>query len=548
MKARAKQPIINSLAEALEKLRVLGTIPAEAIQGLKLIIDDLMTQFHAVERMDETRARSQEADYILRSILRSSAHLNKEYQLDNILGTIPQDETSFPDNRKMSLVEGFCKLSRYITLGPYLLRLARRFPIFRDIIVRCIRIEPTVPRGLHNNRGMPQGLLQRHLQHRTPARKKTIERFKRRLGANLADIQAELQMKSRSSKRIHAEIQLLFYYEQQAQTSLRPRVICATKNACYLCNAFLTLHNQFYTPKTHGKLYPQWTLPTLSALSLSRTRLRELEDLYTQFHLCIEQKVLSCLGKVSLAHHYDNESRILSIHSLTASEVSAVEHPAEEPRPNETRSLSRNSRYDNIESIKASCSQPNNESSLDGSSLASPSHPQRSICGMASRHTLLASSTTQVSAAHSVPMSANVEVFPPVVPYTALATSLEPKNLVPGHPVWSFISTSSPPTRLHTSRIHIELSYDVASSMASVNCLEQQNCNAISAERGVNVRAVWLTADEAEMIRGAPGEVDLTADWACKKLDGVLLNPDGLILRNGRHVLKLSAEGPGPLG
>ncbi len=546
MKARTKQPIINSLAEALEKLRVLGTIPAEAIQGLKLIIDDLMTQFHAVERMDKIRARSQEADYILRSILRSSAHLNKEYQLDNILGTIPQDDTSFPDNRKMSLVEGFCKLSRYITLGPYLLRLARRFTVFRDIIVRCVRIEPTVPSGLHNARGMPQGLLQQHLQHRTPARKKTIERFKRRLGGNLADIQAELQIKSRSSKRIHAEIQLLFYYEQQAQTSLRPRVICATKNACYLCNAFLTLHNRFYTPKTHGKLYPQWTLPTLSALSLSRTRLRELEDLYTQFHLCIEQKVHSCLGKVSLAHHYDNESRILSIHSLTASEVSAVEHPAEEPRPNETRSSSRNSRYDNIESIKASCSQSNNESSLKGSSIASTSHTQRSIYGTASRHTVLASSTTQNAAAQSVPTSANVEVIP-VTPYTALATPLEPKHLVPGHPVWSFISTSSPPTRLHTSRIHIELSYDVASSMASVNCLERQDSNVISAERGVNVRAVWLTADEAEMIRGAPGEVDLTADWACMKLDGVLLNPGGLTLRKGRHVLKLSAEGPGPL-
>lgn len=548
MKARTKQPIVNGLAAATEKLGLLNTIPAETLQGLKLIIQDMMTQFDAIERMDQTQARSEKADKAFLSILRSSDQLNTHYQLDGILGTIPQHEASFPENRKTRLVEGIQKLSRYITLGPYLLRLARRLPVFQNIIVRCIMIQPTVPSGLHNEAAsrMPQGLLHQYLQHRTSAQKKTIKRFECRLGANLADIQADLRRKSLCRKRIHAEIQLLFYYDQQAQTPLRPRVICASKNACYLCNAFLSLHNQFYTPKTHGKLYPQWTLPNLSALSLPRTRLKELENLYRQFNICIEERVLSCLETVGLAQSYDNESRILNIHSLTASEVSTLDHTGEEPGPNDARNLSRTSGINGISSMNLSSNHSDNEGSLKDASMASISHTQKNIYVPSSHHTVCSTSGTQYSAAGPIPPSENVEAGP-VLPYSALATPLAPRILTPGHPVCSYISALSPPTRFHTSRIHIELSYDDVSSIASLKSLQQLDSNLSSTKRGIHVRAVWLTPDEAEMLRGVFGEVDLTADWACKKLDGVLFDPNGLILRKGRDVLKLSAEERIPL-
>lgn len=58
----------------------------------------------------------------------------------------------------------------------------------------------------------------------------------------------------------------------------------------------------------------------------------------------------------------------------------------------------------------------------------------------------------------------------------------------------------------------------------------------------VKVCAVWLTAAEAEKVRGVPGEVDLADDWTCKNIDGAFYSPDGLVLRKGGEVLKLSVE------
>lgn len=91
-------------------------------------------------------------------------------------------------------------------------------------------------------RGIPAGLLQQYAYNQTPARKRETKQFERHLGTSLADNQADIRKKSLYSKRIHAEIQLLFYYEQQPPIQLRPRVICATKMVCYLYSVFLGIH------------------------------------------------------------------------------------------------------------------------------------------------------------------------------------------------------------------------------------------------------------------------------------------------------------------
>ncbi len=49
---------------------------------------------------------------------------------------------------------------------------------------------------------------------------------------------------TRSDIKIHAEIKLLFYYETYP-VSLKSRIICANKSACFLCDLFLRVHDQF---------------------------------------------------------------------------------------------------------------------------------------------------------------------------------------------------------------------------------------------------------------------------------------------------------------
>jgi hypothetical protein len=78
--------------------------------------------------------------------------------------------------------------------------------------------------------------------------------------------------KSGYLSKVHAEIQLLFYYETY-NVSLPPRVICSNKSACHLCHLFLKLHGQYHIPRTHGRIYEKWLLLTwLSTINEERQR------------------------------------------------------------------------------------------------------------------------------------------------------------------------------------------------------------------------------------------------------------------------------------
>lgn len=374
---------------------------------------------------------------------------------------------------------------------------------------------------------------------------------------------------------------------------------------------------------THGKLYSSWTLPNLSALSLARGWIKELTRLYREFNTLIEENIISSLETRSSAHIYNNESMILNIRSLTASEISAAEEGTDKLVLNDINSLCTdpNSKSGTNVTEKAQ-NDINNEGSENGSSKPStsrifdnvdgsrlchavdsssnthnsiaaakisldnvvpkearslskiPSSNSNTIVTRASQkgiqsegpgrappnlsmpctldsnhgsalcHAVDSLSTTQNLEANATPLIKPTEVDRhESIPYLPIPTPLEPKRLLPGEAVWSLISISSPPTRFHTSHIHVELSYDQASSMASINSFIQRDSNLISmAERDVKVCAIWLTAAEAERLKGAPGEVDLADDWTCKNLNEILYSPDGLLLRRGGEVLKLSAE------
>lgn len=74
------------------------------------------------------------------------------------------------------------------------------------------------------------------------------------------DYFAEWCEKSQVAGKVHSEVQLIAYYEQH-RLRPPPRVICASKKACFLCDALIKLHGKVYTPTCHGRLYPGWKLP-----------------------------------------------------------------------------------------------------------------------------------------------------------------------------------------------------------------------------------------------------------------------------------------------
>jgi OTT_1508-like deaminase len=94
---------------------------------------------------------------------------------------------------------------------------------------------------------------------------------------------------SRPHGKVHAEIQLLFFYEIYPDRP-RPRFICSSKSACYLCNLFFSLHGGFYVPRTHGTLYTAWILPDW--VDIPADRHGELGRISTSLKTIIDRKVL----------------------------------------------------------------------------------------------------------------------------------------------------------------------------------------------------------------------------------------------------------------
>ncbi|KAI9680528.1 MAG: hypothetical protein M1817_003968 [Caeruleum heppii] len=85
---------------------------------------------------------------------------------------------------------------------------------------------------------------------------------------------SKIRSKSRALAIVHAEIQLLVYYELNP-LRIQPRVIGVSKAACFLCDLCIQIHARFYIRNTHGKLYKGWTLPDLQQYSrTSRAQFR----------------------------------------------------------------------------------------------------------------------------------------------------------------------------------------------------------------------------------------------------------------------------------
>lgn len=84
------------------------------------------------------------------------------------------------------------------------------------------------------------------------------------------------EVRKPSACYVHAEIQILTFYELNAATnSSSPRVIGSSKAACYLCDLFIKHHGWFLVTNTHGRIHTQWTVPDLkdfTAESVERFR------------------------------------------------------------------------------------------------------------------------------------------------------------------------------------------------------------------------------------------------------------------------------------
>ena len=160
---------------------------------------------------------------------------------------------------KIFLPEAVEKLGRYYSIShePICVARSKEYSIFNIITIEtALTLRPSQPLNVDKN-VHPLTTLQDILRPGNAVQSRSLKpSLERCLGKPFQAILDEYRLAIADYYKfvkVHAEIQLLFFYELHSER-IRPRTICSSKSACYLCDLFFRLHGQYYVPRTHGRL------------------------------------------------------------------------------------------------------------------------------------------------------------------------------------------------------------------------------------------------------------------------------------------------------
>ncbi|KAI9768094.1 MAG: hypothetical protein M1840_005128 [Geoglossum simile] len=294
---------------------------------LKTQASMLQDYFKGLEDMEGDLARSPASHDRLACILETAHEISSSHDLTALMTSLPNTGKLGPDLKKFlpGLVQ---KLGRYIIATRRLLRYARKIRSFRAIQVETIRIDPLVPRPIRGDVDVSQSTSTTDRYLGTP---RTTAQLRKRLG-EFPSIQSTINTNlSQGYYKVHAEIQLLCFYSASPPAHrYLPRVICSSKNACFLCNLFVALDGRFHMAQTHGVLYPKWALPDFLSIRFTDGEQERLVAVVEQFSRAIRSRVRDALNLPDQKRLHPNESVLLIPPALTPSILSIAEHPIQE--------------------------------------------------------------------------------------------------------------------------------------------------------------------------------------------------------------------------
>lgn len=243
----------------------------------------LLKRCHKYPPEEQTYRRLEKMIKIARSVDQSPS-----------LSTLLSHDSALSPERAILMKDWVAKLGHYYNACDALVSAARRKRcLFQNIRVETFEIElPTAVRSF-SIVGSAIPLL-KSLQG-APGMSKAIRRF-----GNSQDQACTVLLNrldgTRAGIKVHAEIKLLFYYATHA-VELKPRVVCANKSACYLCDLFLRIHGQFQVPMTFGKLNERWVLPDW--LSVRPEELPTLQSAMKRFNHALDEQIRRLLKGVN---------------------------------------------------------------------------------------------------------------------------------------------------------------------------------------------------------------------------------------------------------
>ena len=316
---RRKPPLIERLEIANKLL-----FASRTTNWQRTMIRDIKALRENYQRLETvsiaTAHSSENLSVLIKLILLVRTFFQKH---EGYLSSIPITPGAWDVNATEALLDRLRKLSQYQMACEVLLKVARRNTAFSNISIKFVDLQqekmPIDDTYMKDIRELIRRNCDKdHLSRAACSRRK-----------NVSTLCSSVETRLNHNCRLHAEMQLVAHFEQIAP-HLRPRVICSSKSACYLCYLLLKLQGKYHTPSTHGRLYPAWQYPLpvqqrQATSSLNNRPANDRSDLLKKFIEAIDNKIKNCLEKQAVGRQPNcAESRVDLLAVITPSVQSCV--------------------------------------------------------------------------------------------------------------------------------------------------------------------------------------------------------------------------------
>lgn len=277
----------------------------QQFQGVTEEAGELVVCF---EKLEASTAHRSQCEALI-SVLNVTKRIISTYKdLENIIKYPKADPSTIA-----SLPGALGKLARYVDIAEDLTAIARggQYSMFANISIDVLT-HVSIPSAISSHRTNTLHEAFEHFHHRTKGSPTTAHILASLSTRNLLHPAqmgfARMQQNSSCHSKVHAEIQLLCFYQLHADLN-QPKWICASKSACYLCHIFVQSHGVYQVPRTHGRVYGTWILPAELRASLGNGSTRFSEAI-SRMNSQLEKDILKSVTQKKGIYLQPNESVI----------------------------------------------------------------------------------------------------------------------------------------------------------------------------------------------------------------------------------------------
>ncbi|PGH18426.1 hypothetical protein AJ79_00495 [Helicocarpus griseus UAMH5409] len=302
IRARKRTPLLKLLHDTVHdpSLKPNREISPTQLMSLRSKTLALYSSFEAFEN-----AANEPLDVeLLVNLLRCIYDNDLEKDLRSLSRVNPP--TSVNPTTLESLPTGVAKLNQYSNVCHRLISAARRYSLFKTISVEILQQLPqqTFLPPISTTTFVES--LERFYPHWSRQKKLgLISSLGSLAHKKLPQIESQFSSGMKRLDKIHAEIQLLLFYELHPARPC-PRYIASSKSACYLCALFIRSHGHFHIARSHGRLYDGWILPAWTMEPKSR-----LHGVVQRFNSALETEIRGVIRDKRRPFNHPNESVVL---------------------------------------------------------------------------------------------------------------------------------------------------------------------------------------------------------------------------------------------